>query len=247
MMEWAAKWGMAFNTAKCKVMHIGRANPGYEYRMGGQPLAKTDLERDIGVLVNSNLKPSDQCNKAAKTANAVLGLLARGFHYRDRKTFVKLYKLYVRPHLEFATTAWSPWTQTDKETLEKVQRRAIGMISGMGQLDYEERLQALGMTTLERRREELDAVEMYKIMTMKSDVDQSTWFTKAVAAEGGRTTRLAADPLNVRVPSARLELRRNFFSVRICDKWNNLPSEVKNSKNVHQFKRAYRHYQSTRA
>ena len=240
LMAWAERWGMAFNTAKCKVMHVGRANPRYEYHMGGQPLSKTELERDIGVLVNSNLKPSDQCCKAAKTANSVLGQLTRGFHYRDRKTFMKLYKLYVRPHLEFAAAAWNPWTSADKETLEKVQKRAISMVSGLGNMNYEERLKELGMTTLEKRREELDLIEMYKIMSGKSDVDYNVWFTKVADAEGGRTTRLAADPLNVRVQAARLELRRNFFSTRVCEKWNSLPSDAKNAKSVSHFKSAYR-------
>ena len=35
---------------------------------------------------------------------------------------MKLYKKFVRPHLEFAVTAWSPWTEADKECLEKVVR-----------------------------------------------------------------------------------------------------------------------------
>jgi hypothetical protein len=40
-------------------------------------------------------------------------------------------------------------------------------------------------------------------------------------------TRQAADPLNVKIQAARLDLRKNFFSVRICEKCNNLPSEIK--------------------
>ena len=153
---------------------------------------------------------------------------------------MKLYKLYVRPHLEFAAAAWNPWTSADKETLEKVQKRAISMVSGLGNMNYEERLKELGMTTLEKRREELDLIEMYKIMSGKSDVDYNVWFTKVADAEGGRTTRLAADPLNVRVQAARLELRRNFFSTRVCEKWNSLPSDAKNAKSVSHFKSAYR-------
>ncbi len=39
-------------------------------------------------------------------------------------------------------------------------------------------------------------------------------------------TRQAADPLNVKIPAARLDLRKNFFSVRVCEKWNNLPSDI---------------------
>jgi hypothetical protein len=240
LMAWAAKWGMAFNAAKCKFMHVGRRNPRYEYKMGDHVLETTEVERDIGVLVNSNLNPSDQCSKAAKTANAVLGQISRAFHYRDRWTFVRLHKLYVRPHLEFAVAAWRPWTAADIECLEKVQKRAINMVSGMGAMNYTERLKDLKLTTLVKRREETDMVETFKILNGISDVKPDTWFTKNVTAEGGRTTRLAADPLSLRLAPARLELRKNFFSVRVCDKWNNLPAELKVSKNVQQFKNGYR-------
>jgi hypothetical protein len=61
---------------------------------------------------------------------------------------MKLYVQYVRPHLEFSVQAWSPWTEADKECLEKVQRRAMGMVSGLAARDYEERLRELGHTTL---------------------------------------------------------------------------------------------------
>ena len=81
-------------------------------------------------------------------------------------------------------------------------------------------------------------VEVFKILTGISDVDPKTWFN--APAEGGRVTRLAADPLNIKLAPARLELRKNFFSVRDCEKWNNLPSAVKTSKNVKQFKMAYK-------
>ena len=242
LIAWADKWGMAFNTAKCKVMHLGRTNPGYQYQMGGEVLTTTEVERDIGVLVNKNMKPSEQCSKAARSANAVLGQIARAFHYRDRWTFIRLYKLYVRPHLEFATAAWNPWTVADVECLEKVQKRAIMMVFGLGQQNYEERLKSLGLTTLKERRIETDMVETFKILTGVSKVDQNIWFTPHTAAEGGRVTRQAANPLSLRPPAARLEIRRTFFSVRVCELWNNLPIEVKNSKNVQQFKMAYRKY-----
>ena len=61
----------------------------------------------------------------------MLGQIYRAVSYRDAKTFLKLYKVYVRPHLEYAVTSWSPWEVGDKETLEKVQRRALGMVSNL--------------------------------------------------------------------------------------------------------------------
>jgi hypothetical protein len=37
----------------------------------------------------------------------------------------------------------------------------------------------------------------------------------------------ADDPLNVKQPAARLEIRRNFFSSRAVDVWNMVPSGIK--------------------
>ena len=81
--------------------------------MNGIRLEVSDKERDIGVTTSDNLKPAQQCKKAAQTASAVLAQITRAFHYRDRHVFLSLYQQYVRPHLELAVAAWSPWTQAD--------------------------------------------------------------------------------------------------------------------------------------
>ena len=86
--SWAETWGMEFNAGKCKVMHFGINNPRHQYSMGGQVLETTEEEKDIGMVVTSNLKPSRQCAKAASTAAAVLSQISRAFHYRDRNVFV---------------------------------------------------------------------------------------------------------------------------------------------------------------
>ncbi len=74
--------------------------------------------------------------------------LRKNFHYRDRRTFVRLYKQYVRPHLEFASPAWSPWNLGDQEKLEKVQEKAVKMVTGLTGTTYEERCVELGLETL---------------------------------------------------------------------------------------------------
>ena len=60
LMEWAADWGMMFNTAKCKIMHVGRNNPHYEYFMGGVKLETVEEEKDIGVVIHNSLKPKTE-------------------------------------------------------------------------------------------------------------------------------------------------------------------------------------------
>ena len=74
--------GRSFNISRCKIMHVGKNNPRYEYTMRGVKLRVTEEERDIGVVITKNLKPSEQCSKAAGRATSVLNQLKRNFHYR---------------------------------------------------------------------------------------------------------------------------------------------------------------------
>jgi hypothetical protein len=237
MTAWAEEWGMAFNISKCKVMHLGPKNPCHTYTMSGTALSTTTEERDIGVTVSSNLRPGAQCAKAARKASAVLGQISRAFHFRDRHTFLNLYKQYVRPHLEFAVQAWSPWTQQDKELLEKVQKKAVGMVSGLRGATYEDKLKELDLTTLEERRHQADMLQVYKIMAGKDNVQSESWFRRA--GDGPVRTRQAAGLMNVVKPRVRLELRENFFSVRAVDSWNKVPDVIKMARNAGHFKRLY--------
>ena len=113
LLVWTDKWQMEFNRGKCKVLHVGRGNPQFSYTMGGyapagQVLDTTKEEKDVGVIIHESLKPSANCAKRVKKGNQVLGQMARAFSYRDKYTWLRLYKQYVRPHLESCVQAWSP-------------------------------------------------------------------------------------------------------------------------------------------
>ena len=165
-------------------------------------------------MVTSNLKPSEQCARVAKKANMVLGQLARGVTYRDRVTFIRLYQVFVLPHLSYAVSAWAPYNK------EKVQQRAVMMMSNL-RGSYEERLALLKMRTLEERRTRMDMIETFKILTGKSNVNFSVWFSLAKDKETVVSTRAATGHLNLVQPTVpNTDLRRNFFSHRVVPLWN---------------------------
>jgi ribonuclease P/MRP protein subunit RPP40 len=121
--------------------------------------------------------------------------------------------------------------------LEKVQRRAINMVSNFKARNYKDKLLEAGMTSLEQRRERGDLIHIYRIMTGKDDVKSSTWFQLMTDREGGANTGAAAGHLNVLKPdNSNSEVRRNFFSQRVVQSWNSLPDGVKMSLTVNQFK-----------
>ena len=236
LSAWATKWQMEFNVTKCHVMHVGRNNLEHVYVMGGAQLGKTAEERDIGVAITSNLKPRQQCRKAARTASAVLGKIIRAFHYRDSKVFLNLYKQYVRPHLEFAVAAWSPWTQEDMETLEKVQKRAVKAVSGLRSQAYEDRLAELKLPSLRERRKEIDMIQTFKLV---NDESSEQFFLRT---DGRRATRATTGTDNLVKGRSNHEYRANFFSTRVIDDWNKLPNKVKEAATAENFKRQYRRH-----
>jgi hypothetical protein len=112
------------------------------------------------------------------------------------------------------------------------------MISGLKGTTYEEKPREIGLTTLEERRHQADMIQAFKIIRGFDKVDSTTWFQEVDVSI--RTSRSAADPLNLRPQAARLETRRNFFSNRVVEAWNLIPGDIKRSKTVSSFKNAYR-------
>ena len=122
---------MLFNVDKCHILHLGNTNPNHTYSMNGIPLKFVEVEKDLGVLIHTSGSPSTQVAAAAKKANGILGQLLRAFTYHDKVTFKGLFVQYVRPILEYAVQAWSPWLQQDIDLLESVQVRAVKAISSL--------------------------------------------------------------------------------------------------------------------
>ena len=220
---------------------MGNKNSNYKYSMGGRVLDVIDSEKDVGVTIHKSLKPSLQCARAATKANLVLGQLARAVTYRDRTTFIRLYQMYVWPHLEYAAQSWCPWNVADKEILEKVQRRAINMVSNLRGRTYEEKLSELGMVNLEARRRRRNMIQIFKILSGIDHVQPATWFIleNTLVREGAAQTRSTTSNHTIMEMWANTDIRRNFFSQRMIKPWNNLPDQIKSVSSVDIFKNDY--------
>ena len=163
----------------------------------------------MGVWIRNDLKPSDHCTKTAFTASKVWGSMARSVLYRDIKIWPKLYMTYVRPYLEYASPAWSPWLERDCQALEKVQDRSLRKISSLNHLSYNEKLCELNMTTLKERRDRADLCQLWKILHGYDDIPEETWFIRAHEVNQ-RATRHTASPYNLQEQRSNIDSQHNF-------------------------------------
>jgi len=105
----------------------------------------------------------------------MLRMINRTFTLKSKSIILPLYKSLVRPHLDYAISAWRPHYQKDIALLEQVQHRATKM-SGLRNMTYEQRLKALGLSTFETRMLRADLIQVFEILHNIDHVDKDKFF-----------------------------------------------------------------------
>ena len=230
--KWAETWQLPFNKDKCKVVHYGRKNPGYDYRLSRDSpyIVTSSTEKDLGVTFDDQLKFTPHVDQITATANRKMGIIKHTFSSLDPCSFVQLYKSIVRPSLEYCSQVWHPLLKKDYQKVEKVQRRATKSIPSLKHLSYSERLTQLKLPSLTYRRHRADVIQTFKIVKGLEDVESSTFFRFS------SNNRTRGHKYKVTKNRVKTQRRLHSFSQRSITEWNNLPEDVINSSSLNSFK-----------
>ena len=199
-------------------------NPFPEYFIDGVNLPRKESARDLGVIISDNLKFHDQVAHACKKATKEINIVRRSFVSRNPNFLSNMFKIYVRPHLEYCGQVWNPVYSGDALALEKVQNRFTRMLPYGYIMPPEERNRVLGITDHKTRRLRGDLIYMYKLL------DEGDLFTPL------RNSRTRGHSRRLYVPPARNNLRKHSFSLRTVSMWNSLPDDVVTSASLDIFK-----------
>ena len=91
------------------------------------------------------------------------------FKVMDVDSFNSLYKIFVRSHLEYAESVWNPHYMYLINDLEKVHKRDTKLLRQCKHLNYRQHLEFLNLPTLVFRRNRVDILDVFKILSDKHD------------------------------------------------------------------------------
>ena len=149
LYAWSVSNKMKFHPGKCKVLQFNDKRicmydksfmerfPIDPYFMNGCVLEYAHVERDLGVMMTTNLSWDEQRNSRLRVSSSRLGLMKRVCHFiRNRVQRRALYLALVRSQYEHCCEIWRPVSASMIEKFETVQRRAVKWVLNEEYLDY---------------------------------------------------------------------------------------------------------------
>ena len=149
-------------------------------------------------------------------ASVRANLIHKCFLSKDPATMARAFKVYVRPLLEYASHAWSPYKLKDIKRIESVQRHFTKRLPGLSHLNYTNRLKSLGLETLELRRLHHDLIYTYKVLFGKTNMDCHNMFSVA------RYTTNRGHPWKLYASYCQTSLRKHYFCEHVLAPLNYL-------------------------
>jgi len=146
------------------------------YTVNGRTLWNIDIQKDLGVQGHSSLQVATKLAKVITKADDMLAFISRALSIGVGESCCR----YIKPWLG---RIWSIVCCTGHHTTKwtwrlwkELQRMFTRMLPGLEGVGYEERLDKLGLFSLERRRLRGDLIEVNRIMRGRGRVDSQRLF-----------------------------------------------------------------------
>ena len=149
---------MTVNDSKSAILTISFLNSSEpNFRPTISDSLKVSKIKLLGVIITSDLKWEANTTSLVKRGNAGLQMLKLiSKHSTPPDHLLRIFTSFICPILEYAAPVWHfGLTAEQSVRLERVQKRALMIVSKQAEMLYEELLTKFKIQTLEKRREKL--------------------------------------------------------------------------------------------
>jgi len=227
VIKWSEEWKLPINREKTQIHFIGK-RPQFTFTIEGEPLTIQSAIRDLGVHYDNKLSFHDHIDQKYGAAMRIINLIFRAFSTLKASTYLRLYKAFVLPILEYLSPIWNPSDIGSIQKLESIQRKFTKRLFyrvGKPKISYESRLKKLSLCSLKQRRLLTDLVTFYKILHGQIETPKAL-FTGApsISRTRGHRKRIQYTTFLKQKPFST-------FLCRVPKLWNKLPERIVMAKN----------------
>ena len=159
----------------------------------------------------NDMKWNNHINRTVSKANSMLGFIRRNLHNAPKHVKLQAYKSLVRPHIEYCSSVWDPFTENNIKKVEAIQRRASRFImNDYGQTSsVTKMMKELNLPTLQERRLNQRLTILHKIIHNNVNLPLSGHLEFDVR-NTTRTTR-KHNPLSLKIPWSKTNCHQKSF------------------------------------
>ena len=142
----------------------------------------------------------------------------RRFHHCHPDLMLRLYKAFIRLHLEYAPQAWDPYLAKDIELLERTQKFALRVCCKDWSASYCDLLKCCQVPSLSDRRRIAKMCHLYKIIYGIADCEMAPITHRALNYSSHRSNSVQIQNLFAQTSQFQFSFYPHSISL-----WNNLP------------------------
>ena len=255
LFEWSVRNLMNFHPDKCKVIHVTNKSmiyplPFYEfwYSLNGNILDYESSEKDLGVVIRSNLSWNSHCEWIVQKANNQLALVRRSCYFiTDSKQRRALYLSLVRSLFEHCCQVWAPQNAKSLNLFEILQKRAVKWIlkeqhKRYSDVEFLRKQQDLDLLPMKYKFLFSDLILFFRIVNNEVKINLPNYVTRIEPQDVKRVTRSTKataegiDRSKFRCSMCpKVKSFQDSYFVRTVDNWNNLPHELRKLEDPNKF------------
>ena len=197
--------------------------------------------KHLGVILDNELKWTDNVQKMCSKISKKLGLLNRLRKFLDRDILRYLYNSIIQADIDYAITVWGFSSKSNLALVSRLQHRAARIISGnMNYIDFrgDDIMREVGIQDVITRRHYFLSTMMYKIVNDIAPIHLRNKFTYTRDTHDVHTRAAGSDTLQI--PDVHYEKFRSSLKYQGSLLWNSLPAGLKSASSVDSFKSCYK-------
>ena len=232
MLDWFKINSMKANPGKFQFMVLGvKSIAPFNLNVNGKIIPSSNEVKLLGITIDNQLKFKKYIEELCKKSSYKLHALRRIRGYLTVEKARILAYAFIDSQFNYAPLIWMFAGKTLINKICKIHHRTLQVVYNEYNKSYQELLQLNNIVSIHQRHLQYLALEVFKsLMHLNPEFMWSYFNEKPITYDLRKGTKVFLPP----VKSFRLGLNSVHFRGSIL--WNNLPSSIKNSQTINEFK-----------